>query len=142
MFIFSVGCIFYGLWRFILLLTMVCFYFKASTVILWYMSRIRWDQEHHFICRAFYQADYYLLWIADFLLVDFHGNWMPLSSYWWSYQVTVLPLVVRLTDIPGDNRLPQVLLLMTAGIILLELQTIGRPVDCQKIRTQFYRNIK
>ena len=33
----------------------------------------------------------------------------------------------RQSDIPGDNRLPEVSLLMTAGIILLERQTIGRP---------------
>ena len=36
-------------------------------------------------------------------------------------------MVLSLTDIPGDNRLPEVSLLMTAGIILLERQTIGRP---------------
>ena len=72
----------------------------------------------------------------------FSWYWMLLSSYWWSYQVTVLPLVVRLTDIPGDNRLPEVSLLMTAGIILLELQTIGRPAEASGDQNSVLRKQK
>ena len=59
--------------------------------------------------------------VTVFLLVELSTHCAPIG---------------RQSDIPGDNRLPEVSLLMTAGIILLERQTIGRAglLELQQIR--------